>query len=106
MPKYLIAASLTASGAAGVLKDGGRKRREAARLAFESVGGKMEAYAFTLGDAGYDALAIVDWPDNAGALAARLAITATGTSRATVTPLLTSEDVDEAVRRVRRVTED
>ena len=41
MPKYLLQVSYTAEGARGVAKDGGSKRREAARVLVESVGGKL-----------------------------------------------------------------
>ena len=39
MPKYLLRASYTQSGAQGLIKDGGTKRAEVVRAAAASVGG-------------------------------------------------------------------
>src|SRR5688500_6728765 len=50
MAKYLIAASYTAEGAKGLLKEGGTKRRQAAEQAIKSAGGTLEAFYFAFGD--------------------------------------------------------
>ena len=63
MPKYLLQVSYTAEGAKGVLKDGGSKRRAAAKAVVESVGGKLESMYFAFGEK--DVFAIVDVPDAA-----------------------------------------
>ena len=50
MAKYLVRACYTADGAKGLLADGGTARRAATEKAIASVGGKMEAFYFALGD--------------------------------------------------------
>ena len=42
MPKYLFEVKYTPAGAAGLMKDGGTKRRAAAAALVESLGGSME----------------------------------------------------------------
>ena len=92
MPKYLLAVSYTADGAKGVLKDGGTKRREAARAAVQSVGGSLEGMYFAFGD--WDAIVIADMPDQASVIAASLALNASGAVTSRTTVLLTPEDID------------
>ena len=48
MAKYLIQGSYTQDGLGGLLKDGGSKRRDAAKQALEGVGGTMESYYLCL----------------------------------------------------------
>ncbi len=62
MPKYLLQVSYTAEGAKGLLKEGGSKRRSAARTFIESLGGKLEVLYYAFGDT--DVFAIADMPDN------------------------------------------
>ena len=92
MGKYLVIGSYTAEGAKGVLKEGGTSRRaETARLT-ESLGGKLEAYYFGLGED--DFYLIADMPDNVSVAAASLIAGATGTVRARTIVLLTAEEAD------------
>lgn len=98
MAKYLIAASYTAEGARGLLKDGGSKRRQAAAEAIKSAGGKLEAFYFAFGDT--DAYVIVDAPDHATVSAASLAITGSGAVRTKTVVLLTPEEIDQAAKKV------
>src|SRR5437016_12273107 len=97
MPKFLIEVSYTAGGAQGVLKDGGSKRRAAAKSLVESVGGKLEVIYFAFGK--HDAIVIADMPDNAAAAAAALAIGASGMLTASTTVLLTPEEIDQAIKK-------
>jgi len=97
MPKFLIEANYSAEGAKGVMKDGGSKRRESARAAIESVGGKMESFYFAFG--GTDAFLIIDAPDNVSVAAATAAINASGLVQASTVVLLTAEEIDVAVRK-------
>ena len=97
MPKYLLQGSYTAEGAKGLLKDGGSKRRAAARTLIESLGGKIECIYFAFGKS--DVIAIVDVPDSASAAAASLAIGASGGLKATLTVLLTPEEIDQAGKK-------
>ena len=97
MPKYLVSVSYSAEGAKGLRQDGGTKRREVAGHAVESVGGKMEAFYFALGDD--DAYVIVDAPDYATIAAASIAINASGAVRTKTVALLSPEDIDNAVKK-------
>ncbi len=97
MPKYVLQVSYTAEGARGVAKDGGSKRRDAARALVESLGGKLEAFYFAFGEA--DVIAICDMPDAASAAAASMAVAASGGAAPRLTPLLTPEEIDAAAKK-------
>ncbi len=97
MAKYLLAASYTAEGAKGVMKDGGTKRRQAAEQAINSAGGKLEAFYFAFGD--NDAYVIVDAPDNASVAAMSLTISASGAVNTKTVVLLTPEEIDRASKK-------
>jgi len=97
MPKYLLEVTYTADGVKGLIKDGGSKRRTAARTLVESLGGKVEAFYFAFGKT--DAVVIADFPDQAAAAAASLTIAGTGAVRGDVTVLLTPEEIDQAVKK-------
>ena len=102
MAKYLLQVSYTTEGARGLLKDGGSKRRDAARGLCESLGGKLDAIYFAFG--GSDAFAIVDMPDAASAAAASLAVGASGAANCTTVVLLTPEDLDKAAAKAPKYT--
>ena len=97
MPKFMIEATYSVEGAMGLSKEGGVKRREAAKAAVKSVGGKMECFYFAFG--GADALVIFDASDNASAMAASVAINASGLVQAQTMVLLTAEEMDAAVKK-------
>jgi len=97
MPKYLFEASYTEEGVKGLIKDGGSKRRAAVEALAKGLGGRVEAFYFTYGEA--DALVIVDLPDSASATAASLAVGASGAARVKTTVLITPEEVDQAVKK-------
>jgi uncharacterized protein with GYD domain len=97
MPKYLLQVAYTAEGAKGVLKDGGSKRRAAAKAVVESIGGKLESMYFAFGKT--DVFAIVDAPDAAAMASAALTLGASGSVTCTTTALLTAEEIDQAVKK-------
>jgi len=97
MPKYLLQGSYTAEGTKGLLKDGGSKRRAAAKALVESAGGKIDCLYFAFGTT--DVVAIVDMPDAASAAATSLAIGASGALTARLTVLLTPEEIDQAAKK-------
>jgi uncharacterized protein with GYD domain len=97
MPKYLLAANYVGDGIQGLVKDGGSARRTAAAKAFESVGGRLEAFYFAFGEA--DAYVIGEVPDNVSMAALAIAINATDAVAIRTTVLLTPEDVDAAVKK-------
>lgn len=102
MAKYLLQASYTAEGAKGLLKDGGTKRRAAAKTLIESLGGKIDCLYFAFGKT--DVVAIVDMPDSASAAAASLAIGASGGLTGKLTVLLTPEELDQAAKKSAKYT--
>jgi uncharacterized protein with GYD domain len=97
MAKYLVQARYTADGAKGLLSDGGTARRSAAEKAIASLGGKMEAFYFALGDV--DAYVIVDLPDDVSVVALQLVVNATGRINSNTVKLITPEDVDKATKK-------
>jgi uncharacterized protein with GYD domain len=97
MPKYLLRASYTAEGAAGLLKEGGTGRVNAVRALVESVGGKLEAAYWVMG--ADDFIAIVDAPDTAAVAAASLTVSASGAVTVTTSELLTAADLDGIAKR-------
>ena len=97
MAKFLIKATYNADGAKGLLKDGGSARRSAVEKLIGGLGGRVEAFYFTYGEA--DAIVIVDLPDTGAGLAASLAVNASGAVRISTTPLIAPEEIDEASKR-------
>ena len=61
------------------------------------MGGKLEAFYYAFGDA--DVYVILDAPDNATVAAVSLAVNASGAVSLKTTPLLTTEDIDQAAKR-------
>ena len=97
MPKYLICGSYVDEGLKGLLKDGGTKRMEATKQAVESLGGTLETYYFAYGD--NDFYFIVDQPENVNLIAGILLANASGAVKLKTIPLITPEEVDEAVKK-------
>jgi uncharacterized protein with GYD domain len=96
MPKYLCTFDYSSTGTQGLLKDGGSKREKAVSDAVKGAGGKLEAFYFAFGAS--DAVLIVDMPDNVAAAAMSLAVGATGAGSLRTTVLLTTKEVDAAVK--------
>lgn len=96
MPKYLIQASYTAEGIQGLLKDTASGRKAAVQSAVKALGGKVEAFYYAFGKD--DAVIILDLPDNVAAAAVGLTTSASGAVRTRTTPLLTVEEVDQALK--------
>jgi uncharacterized protein with GYD domain len=97
MSKYLVKGNYVGDGVKGLMQEGGSRRRDAAAVAIESVGGSLDWFYFAFGDT--DVLGICDFPDEASATTASLAIPATGAVSVTLTPLMTPEDVDAAAAK-------
>lgn len=97
MPKFLVEASYTQEGFAGVQGKGGTARAEAVEQMVAGVGGTMESFHFGFGE--HDAYVIVDVPDNEAAAAVAMAVGASGGAETHTIVLLTPEQVDEAARR-------
>jgi len=95
MPKYLVEASYSADGLKGLQKDKAAGRKAAVAKAAESLGGKLEAFYYALGD--HDVISIVDLPNAVSASALALSASATGLVRTKTTALLTVEETDQAL---------
>ena len=96
MAKYLFIGSYTATGAKGLITDGGTGRRRATQRLIESVGGRLEAYYFGFGSD--DFYVIADLPGNGAAAAGALAAGSSGAVSVRTIVLLTPEEIDEAVK--------
>ncbi len=94
MSKFLIRGNYVGDGIAGLRKEGGSKRVEAAQAALASVGATLDSMYYAYGDT--DVFAIIDCPDNATAIAASLLINESGAVKVTMTPLITASDMDAA----------
>jgi uncharacterized protein with GYD domain len=95
MPKYLIQARYTTEGIQGLVRDSAAGRRADVHAAVRAVGGTVESFYFAFGD--NDVVTIVDLPNNITAAAIGLTSSATGMVRVRTTPLLTVEEVDQAL---------
>jgi uncharacterized protein with GYD domain len=94
MAKYLLEVNYTLDGIKGVKAEGGKARKAAATAAAKSAGGKLEAFYFAFGKT--DVFVIADFPDNVGAAALALAVSAGGGATVRTVVLLTPEEIDEA----------
>jgi uncharacterized protein with GYD domain len=88
-------ASYTAGGIQGLVRDSAAGRRADVQAAVKALGGKVEAFYFAFGED--DVIVIIDLPDNIKATAIALTTLATGSVRLRTTPLLTVEEVDQAL---------
>jgi uncharacterized protein with GYD domain len=95
MPKYLIPATYTSEGLKGLAKDKASGRKAAVQAAMKAVKGKVECMYFTFG--ADDVVLIVDAPDNIAAAAISLAAGSTGSVNIRTTPLLTVDEIDQAL---------
>ena len=101
MAKYLWRACYTAQGTKGLVKAGGSKRKKAVEAALRTVGGKLEAFYFALGEV--DVYIIADVPDNVSIAAASLVINAAGAVSVNTTVLLTPEELDKAAKQYKHL---
>ena len=97
MARYLFRASYTATGAAGVLKDGGSGRVAAVEKLVASVGGTVEAQYWAFGEDDY--ILIAELPDNVTAAALAATVAQSGAASITTSPLLTAEEIDQVTQR-------
>lgn len=96
--KYLFTAEYNASGAAGVIKDGGTTRQAAIENLVKSLGGTLESCYF--GALSKNVFMVVDIPDEAAVTAVVFTVAASGvTEQVTVTPLLTALELDDAMKK-------
>jgi uncharacterized protein with GYD domain len=95
MPKYLVQARYTIEGIQGLVQDSASGRRADVQAAVRALGGKLEAFYYAFGDD--DVVVIVDLPSSIAAAALGLTTSGSGAVRVRTTPLLTVEEVDQAL---------
>ena len=96
MPKFMIEASYSTEGVAGVADKGGTARREAVEQLIASAGGKMESFYFAFGDA--DVYVIAELPSDEAAVGLALSINRSAATKIRTVVLLTPEQVDAAAK--------
>ncbi|MDZ5446674.1 GYD domain-containing protein [Micromonospora sp. 4G57] len=96
VPKFLLQSTYTIDGLKGLITDGGTKRVEVVRNTIEASGGRLESMYFSFGK--NDTYVLCELPDHKAAAALAIAIRAAGGVDSRITPVLTAEEVDEAVR--------
>ena len=93
MPKYMYSGNYTKEGAAGLLKDGGKARKDEAERIVEAMGGTLESYYWSFGE--MDFMMIADIPE-AMAVKFSLYVGASGVFNGKLTPLITVEGMEVA----------
>lgn len=95
MPKFLIEANYTSKGLRALAQERPSSRQAVIRETFASLGGKLEAMYYALGDR--DVFVLCELPDHVSAAALSVAVSSTGLVRTKTIPLLTIEEADRAV---------
>ena len=98
MPKYLFTGTYTAEGVRALGAEGGTARLEATERMVASLGGAVVSYDFAMGDV--DFVLVAELPEDAAALAAAMAGSASGSMRVRTTRLIPPAELD-AVGRLR-----
>lgn len=97
MAKFMVQFSYSKEGLEGLSKEGGTGRRDAINRLVSSLGGKLEAVYWSLGE--WDGIVIADFPDHLAVTATAIIVGRAGTARTLCTPLLSPEDIDDVVKR-------
>lgn len=96
--KYLLYAKYSASGVSGVLKLGGTTRQAAIEKMLADLGGKLEAFYYTLNPD--EAYLICEMPDDISAAAVSMHIDSTDKADINLITLLTLAEIDQASKMV------
>ena len=97
MARYLIQASYSHQGISDLVKNP-HDRAASVRPVVESMGGRLESFDYAFGD--YDAVIIVELPDNVSAAALAMAVGASGSiSSFKTTVLMPMSEAVEAMRK-------
>ena len=99
MPKFLCVGQYSGEGLTGLIADGASKRLRDVKAAVKSLGGKLDAFYYSLGND--DVVLVLDLPDNASAAAVSLVAGATGLVSLQTTALLTIEEADAAIEKAK-----
>jgi uncharacterized protein with GYD domain len=97
MPHYLLQVAYTPEAWATLLKNP-QNRTEALRPVIERLGGRLHGAWLAFGE--YDAVVVIEMPDNVSAAAFGMAVAGGGALKAVkTTPLITPEEGVEAMRK-------
>ena len=96
MPQYLLQGSYTSAAWAAQVKDP-KNRLDAVRPVFEALGGTIDHSWLCFGE--YDIAVVASFPDSVSAAAISMAIAAGGAINLKTTPLLSSEEGIEALKK-------
>ncbi len=100
MPHYMIQAAYTPEAWAGLVKQR-QDRSRAIRPMVKNMKGRVVSFYNSFGD--YDAVVIVELPDNEAAAAVAIAASAGGALRAIkTTPLMTTQEGLKAMRKAKK----
>lgn len=101
MPYYMIQASYNEAAVKSFIAKP-QDRTAAVRKMVESMGGSLHSFFFAFGE--YDIVAIVEGPDNEGAVAAGLATIAGGAiSKYRTTVLVTPDEMMKAMKKAKKI---
>ncbi|MDR2985131.1 MAG: GYD domain-containing protein [Nocardiopsaceae bacterium] len=97
MAKFLAIVSYTADGMRELAAHGASARIKASEELVAEAGGSIESFYYAFGSD--DAFIVCDFPDNVAAAATAIAAGASGVVVSRMVPLLTAEEVDQAVSK-------
>lgn len=97
MPKFLIQASYTAEGLRTLKQEHPLNRMAAVKDAVASIGGKLEAMYWSLGED--EAFLIFDLPNSETAAALSIHVGAVGLVRTKTTRLINLKDMEDALSK-------
>jgi uncharacterized protein with GYD domain len=97
MAKYLAIASYTVDGLKELAAHGASSRIDASKKLVAEAGGSIESFYYAFGSD--DVFIVADLPDNVAAAATAIAAGASGMVVTRMVPLLTAEEIDQAVSR-------
>jgi uncharacterized protein with GYD domain len=96
--RYLVRAVLTAEGLKNLRKQPPTALKTGVAKFVESVGGKLEFWFFDFGNT--TAYSVIDYPGEIAAATAQLSTNSSGFAHVTIRPLLSAEEMDEAVAKL------
>jgi|SRR5215469_4349943 len=102
MAKYLAKVSMTAEGMRALRQEKASGRRAMVSHMFEAAGGKLEAFYYAFGQD--DLFIIADVPDNVSVASLSILVNSAGLVHASITPLLTVEEMDRAIDKAAGLT--
>ena len=96
MPMFLATGPYSSEGASGLARSGARQRATELAAMAKRLGGRLEAMYFGLAES--DTYIVFEFPDIATATAIAKAVNAAGTGHCKMQPILTTEEMDEALK--------